>query len=141
MINVVKSKLGINIKCKFDEWAQYLNDSEKGNYDMCISDWIGDYNDPMTFFDMWETGANIEHDSWSDKNYDSFIEDAKNTSDQSRRLSDFEKAEKMLICDQAVIGTTYYGGHDVFAEKYVKGLESPLFSSGDELKYAYISGK
>ncbi|MDD3225069.1 MAG: peptide ABC transporter substrate-binding protein [Clostridium sp.] len=141
MMNLVKNKLGANIKCTYMEWGQYIDSLTKGNYEMAYTDWIADYNDPMTFFDMWKTGANIEGNNWSNAKYDALITDAQNTMDQKKRLSDFKQAENILVKDEAAIAPLYYDGKVEFTEKYVKGVQEPLFSNGDELKYAYTSGK
>jgi oligopeptide transport system substrate-binding protein len=141
MLNVLKTKLGVTVKCNYMEWAQYLAQIDKGGYDMCFTDWVGDYNDPMTFFDMWETGAKIENNGWSNKDYDALIEDAKNTMDQSKRLEDFKKAEKILLQDEAILSPSYFQGKNEFIAKYVKDTQAPLFAMGKELKYAYTSGR
>lgn len=141
VMNALKTKLGVNIKCDFKEWGEFITAQDNGDYDFCFNDWTADYNDPMTFFDLFETGADMLHDGWSNKDYDSLIDDAKNTMDQSKRLEDFKKAEEILIKDDYVVTPLYYTGNVEFMAKYIKGAEAPLFSSGEELKYAYVVGK
>lgn len=141
-INAYKTKLGINLKVNYMEWAQGNDEINKGNYDMSSMGWSGDYNDAMTFFDMFETGAGIVVNFWSNKEYDSLIEDAKNTMDQSKRLADFTKAENILVDSQAVIAPTFYQEQPVFRDKFIKGIEEPLFAPASvEWKYAYTSGR
>ncbi len=43
---------------------------------MARSSWIGDYNDPNTFLDMWVTGGGNNRCGWSDGRYDALIADA-----------------------------------------------------------------
>lgn len=142
MINMLKTKLGVNIKVDYMEWAQYNDMINNGKYDFSGMGWTGDYNDPMTFFDMWETGAGVVVNYWENKKYDDLVEATKGTMDQAKRLENFQKAEQMLIVDEAVICPTFYQEAPVYSYKYVKGLQCPLFAPASvEWKYAYTSGR
>lgn len=48
---------GITIELKEQEWATFLNTRKDGNYTMARNGWLGDYNDPISFLDMWTTGS------------------------------------------------------------------------------------
>ena len=141
-INVFKAKLGINLKVNYMEWAQANDEIIKGNYDMSAQAWGGDYNDPMTFFDMFQTNAGVVTNFWSNKKYDALINDAKGTMDEAKRLEDFKQAESMLLIDQAVIAPLWYKQYPVFSEKFIKGVQAPMFAPVQvEWKYAYTVGR
>ena len=141
-INLVKTKLGATVNVNYMEWAQANDNINEGKYDISSMAWGGDYNDPMTFFDMWESNAGVMVNYWANKDYDALIEDAKDTMDQAKRLDDFTKAEKMLLIDEAVISPMFYQQSPVFSYKYLKGVQDPLFAPvGVEWKYAYTSGR
>ncbi|PJI08447.1 MULTISPECIES: peptide ABC transporter substrate-binding protein [Clostridium] len=146
LINTFKQKLGITIKVDYKEWKQFLQDEEDLKYEMQSGElWGADYNDPMTFLDMWETEAAKTTDGYSNKEYDSLIEAAKVEKDQSKRLDDFKKAEEILINKDAAFAPTFSEGQSIFVRKYVKGYQTPVFAPSNprllEIKYAYISGK
>ncbi|URZ02916.1 peptide ABC transporter substrate-binding protein [Clostridium felsineum] len=145
-INQFKKTLGITLKVDYKEWKQFLQDEEDLNYEMQSGEmWSADYDDPMTFMDMWETDAAKTTNGYSNKEYDSLIEAAKVEKDQSKRLDEFKKAEDILINKDASIAPTYSQGMNIFAYKYVKGIQTPAFAASGsrnvEFKYAYISGK
>lgn len=142
IMHSLNTKLGITVKVDYMEWTQYNDTVNNGKYDMASMAWSADYNDPMTFFDMFESGAGIIVNYWENKDYDALIEDAKTTMDQTKRLEDFTKAEKMLLVDQAVIEPMFYQQAPTFSYKFVKGVQTPLFASeSTEWKYAYTSGR
>ncbi|MCR3761820.1 peptide ABC transporter substrate-binding protein [Clostridium felsineum] len=146
LINAFKKNLGVTLKVDYKEWKQFLQDEQDLNYEMQSGQmWSADYNDPMTFMDMWETDAAKTVNGYSSKEYDALIEDAKIQKDESKRLDDFKKAEDILINKDAAIAPTYSQGMSIFAYKYVKGLQTPVFAASGsrnvEFKYAYISGK
>jgi oligopeptide transport system substrate-binding protein len=142
MINQFKTKLGVNINVNYMEWAQYNAEVTKGAYDMSTMAWGADYNDPMTFLDMFETGANVVTNYWSDKTYDALIADAGSTMNETRRLADFQKAENILVNTQAVIAPTYYQQFPIFTSKIIQGVQEPVFAPYTvEWKYAYTVGR
>lgn len=138
----LKSKIGVNVKVNYEEWKQFLQDQSTLNYEMQSGEfWSADYNDPMTFMDMWESNATAQTNAYSNKEYDSLIEDAKIQNDQSKRIQDFAKAEKILLVDDVPFALTYHQSSSAYTYNYVKGVERLPFASGAEFKYAYISGK
>ncbi|OPJ59042.1 peptide ABC transporter substrate-binding protein [Clostridium oryzae] len=143
VISNYKKNLGINVKVAAEEWAQFTDDVNNSKYEMAGMNWGADYNDPMTFFDMFQTGAGVVPTNWSNKEYDALVDDAKNTTDQAKRLADFQKAEKILINDNAVIIPTVFRTASPFVYKYVKNYNyiSFLGPGASEWKYMYTQGR
>ena len=50
-----KTALGINVVLDNQEWKVFLKAVETQDYMVTRAGWIGDYNDPNTFMDMWVT--------------------------------------------------------------------------------------
>lgn len=140
-INQYKKVLGVTLKASFMEWGQYTKAIDQGNYQMSGMAWSGDYNDPMTQFDMWEKDAGVVVNYWSNDAYDKLVEDAKTTMDNTKRLNDFKQAEQMLLTKEFVINPICYREFNTFTYKYLKNYSRPLFGNGLEIKNAYLSGK
>ncbi|MFA6755688.1 MAG: peptide ABC transporter substrate-binding protein [Bacilli bacterium] len=56
-IQGVFDKFGISMDVSQQEWADFLQTRKDGNYSMARNGWLGDYNDPISFLDMWTTGS------------------------------------------------------------------------------------
>jgi len=136
-----QNALGVKIKIEYVEWAVFLTRVDNFDYEIGGMAWSGDYNDPMTFFDMFETGAGMVNTGWSSANYDALIKKIRSTDDNTVRLQAFKDAEKILLADEAAIAPTVYRMRNTYRYKYVKNIMSPLFGSGSELKYAYTVGR
>ena len=52
-----KKNLGVNITLTNQEWKVFLSTRSKGDYQVARHGWIGDYADPMTFIDLFESGG------------------------------------------------------------------------------------
>ncbi len=136
-----KKNLDVNMKVEYMEWAVFQKRTDEGDYQLGSMGWTGDYNDPMTMFDMWVTGADMVPTGWSNAKYDDLIKKAGSTADQAVRFQAFKDAEKILLYDDAVIAPFVYRQRNTFRYKYVKNVMAPLFGSGSELKYAYTQGR
>jgi len=54
-----KRYLGVDVTLVNQEWKVYLASKQRGEFNIARMGWIGDYNDPMTFLDMWVSGGGI----------------------------------------------------------------------------------
>ncbi|MBI4567141.1 MAG: hypothetical protein HY719_01955, partial [Planctomycetes bacterium] len=68
--NDLLKNLGVTVELENREWQTYLADQSKLNYDLCRASWIGDYNDPNTFLDMFVTNGGNNNTGWSNPLYD-----------------------------------------------------------------------
>ena len=123
-----KTNLGINVELKNEEWAVFQTTRNNFQYEVCRHGWIGDYNDPMTFLDMWVTASGQNNAGYSNEEYDSLIAQAKSEQDGEKRTELLRKAEDILMDDMAIIPIYYYT-NIVCANDNVKGyVKSPLAS-------------
>lgn len=88
--------------------------------DYCVSraGWYGDYNDPITFLDLFTTapegGGGNNDTGFADPRYDALIEQAKSENDPRKRNDLMHQAEQILIVEQMPILPLYY-----YAEMYL----------------------
>lgn len=47
--------VGIDMSLANQEWNTFLETRKKGDYTIARNGWLGDYNDPISFLDMWTT--------------------------------------------------------------------------------------
>lgn len=121
--NMWKSNLGVKVSLDNTEWKTYLERVDNGNYDIARAGWIGDYNDPMTFLNMWVTGNGNNDTGWSNEKYDSLIEEAKQTADPDKRLSTLQEAESLLMEKGPVIPIYDYTSNMLIDRDRIKGFE------------------
>lgn len=57
------SAYGISMEIQKQEWADFLATRKAGQYSVARNGWSGDYNDPISFLDMWtsDSGNNDCH--------------------------------------------------------------------------------
>jgi len=78
------------------------------DYDLARASWVGDYDDPNTFLDMFVTNGGNNETGFANPVYDKLIADAAAEVDQTKRFDIFRKAEQMLVSEEAPICPIYY---------------------------------
>lgn len=106
--NMFERELGVSMGLRPQENKVYLNTMSSLDYDLARSSWIGDYNDPNTFLDMWVTGGGNNRCGWSNPVYDGLIADAARETDRAKRFETFRRAETLLISQGTPICPLYY---------------------------------
>ncbi len=102
-----KTNLGVDIEI---EQMTYQNRLERmQNFDFCIvlAGWGPDYNDPMTFLDLYTSYNGNNHGGYANPRYDDLIAQARAESDPVARQDILVEAEILLMEDMP-IGPLYF---------------------------------
>ncbi|MDN7226175.1 peptide ABC transporter substrate-binding protein [Planococcus liqunii] len=134
---------GLTINLKAVPFAVRLELDEKQDYDIQNSGWGPDYQDPMTFLDLFVTGSAQNKMGYSNPEFDKLIEQAKGelAQDIPARWEAMAKAEKILIEEDAAISGIYQRGIMSLQKPYVHDIVVHPFGGDFSYKWAYISGK
>ena len=98
-----RQNLGIEVTINPMQATQVNSNRQNGNFVMSISGWSPDYNDPMTFLDLWVTGGGNNDTGWSNAEYDQLIADATVETDENARQEMFYKCEQILFDEYPII--------------------------------------
>ena len=151
---------GIKMDLESQEWNTFLNTRKDGNFTMARNGWLGDYNDPISFLDMWTSasgnndcqlgkgehaklaiydldmtkwgGENVTDGTWA-QTYDVIIDMIKKERDNNKRLEMMHAAEDLLMSTGVIVPLYYYT--DLYMiDDSVKGFYS------SPLGYKYFAG-
>ncbi|WP_418287606.1 hypothetical protein [Lactobacillus delbrueckii] len=75
---------------------------ENCEFQICGSDWIADFGDPISSLELLTSKNSSNYGSWKNSQYDKLIATSKNTNNQEKRLKDMSKAESILLDDVGV---------------------------------------
>lgn len=120
--NMWQDKLGVTVNLQNQEWNVFLNDRKEGNYSIARHGWVADYNDPMTFIDMFMTGGGNNDAQYENPAYDALVKAAKAEQDTSKRMQLMHDAEKILISDDNVVAPLYFYTSPYMMHDGLKGL-------------------
>ena len=103
-----QTELGVTVALNNQEWGVFSATRRNGNYVIARNGWIGDYNDPCTFLDMFKTGAGSNDSKYSNADFDKYIAAAKSTSDAAERMKSFHAAEDVMMKESAAAPIYFY---------------------------------
>jgi len=131
-----KKNLGIDVTLANQEWAVFKSTRSMGNFQVMRSVWLGDYNDPMTFLDMWTSYSGNNNAQWRATEDGKFPENKKFTRliEESKLVSGTARDEKLyaaekIMMDQAIIAPLYYYTGVVMIKDKVKNWERDILGT------------
>lgn len=119
-------ELGVNVTISSQDWNVFLVTRKDGDYQVARHGWLGDYNDPISFLDMWVTGGGNNDAQWSNAEYDKLISEIKSSTNQEERYQKMHEAENILAEEMPVVPLYYYTDLMLVSEKLEGFYSSPL---------------
>lgn len=131
-----RSALGIDVGILQQETKTVLDARRAMTYDILLSDWFGDYIDPLTFLDLWTTSSEHNRTGWSSTAYDELLGQAATVLDQAARYAVLRRAEALVLAE-APITPLFYQSSNQLRHPSVKGWHTNLVST-HPLKFVWL---
>ena len=101
-----KEDLGVQVKVEVFPYSQYFSSMKQSGYTVGSSTWIGDFADPYTFLQMWQSDSNLNDARHNDKDFEALIQKSMREEGEAR-LATLAEAEKLLLDRGSVIPISY----------------------------------
>ena len=130
------ASVGITMNLENQEWNTFLNTRKTGDYSVARNGWLADYNDPISFLDMWVTASGnndvqfgkgehadvalysldltdlgydvkVENGTWAET-YDVVINLIKTCTDTETRYALMHRAEDLLMSTGCIVPLYFY---------------------------------
>ena len=96
--------LGVETTLINEEWKVFLqNRAQQRVTEVYRRGWIGDYADPYTFLQLFQTGHGQNHTGYSNPDYDRLLRRAEQEIVSVRRQRLMREAERLLLQDQPLL--------------------------------------
>ncbi|MGD2199516.1 peptide ABC transporter substrate-binding protein [Lysinibacillus fusiformis] len=107
------------------------------DFDLDYGGWGPDYQDPMTYIELFESTAYYNQSNYKNEKVDALIKQAKTTSNVTERWELMQQAEKLMMEDVA-FAPTFQKGLSRLTKPYVKNLYEHPFSADISYKWVEI---
>ncbi|NCB41535.1 MAG: peptide ABC transporter substrate-binding protein [Clostridia bacterium] len=124
--NMWQTELGVQVTISNQDWAVFLDTRKNGDYSIARNGWIADYNDPISFLDMWITGGGNNDAQYANPEYDALITAAKSSSDPAVRMEAMHAAEDILLTENVVAPIYFYTQPYMVSDALTGWYYSPL---------------
>ena len=118
---VLGSKLGLDIKIDIQTFKQRLDKMTKGEFDIVGAGWGPDFDDIMTFGDLFASWNLNNRGRYNNPEYDRMVKIAMNNTDPKTRMDAMAQAQQILH-DDAVVLPQYEQGVIYLRHPRVKGV-------------------
>ncbi|RZT15492.1 peptide ABC transporter substrate-binding protein [Fictibacillus sp. BK138] len=132
-----KNLPGLTVNIKAQPFKQKLALETKMDYDFSYAGWGPDYDDPMTYLDMFLTNGGHNEMAYSNPKYDELVKSALKEADAKKRFEMLLEAEKVFMEDQA-ISPMFQDGTAALLRGYVKNRAEHVFGGDFTYKWTYI---
>jgi oligopeptide transport system substrate-binding protein len=129
--------LGLEIKIDKQVYKQRLAKADAGDFDIVAGGWGPDYDDPMTFGDLFASWNQNNSGRYNNPEYDKQIEIANNSMDPKVRMDAMAKCQDMIFED-VVIVPTFEEGIAYVQSDSVKGIVRSVLGADPTYTYAKV---
>ncbi|MBW4827603.1 MAG: peptide ABC transporter substrate-binding protein [Clostridiaceae bacterium] len=134
--NMWKQNLGIEAEIETVAFKIRIDRYNRKDYTTTFAGWGGDYNDPLTFMDLWVTDGGNNDTGWGNEKYDEAIKKAIE-GEGDERIDAMIEAEKVLAEELPII-PIYYNARNFVEKPHVKGIARFPVGADTDYKWAYI---
>jgi oligopeptide transport system substrate-binding protein len=117
--------LGAKVQIYNEEWKVFLQARQLKQPTFFWDAWIGDYPDPFTFMQIFQTGNGMNDGDYRNPQFDALVDQASSINEAAPRSALFHKAEAILNEDAPFLPVYYYVSTNLI-KPYVKGWQSNI---------------
>ncbi len=104
-----EENLGISMTIENVEWKTALSRGRKQDFQLLRMGWIGDYLDPNTFLELFQSHSGSNYGKYSNPEFDRLIQEAARMSAGAARTAKMKQAEEIFVKqDQGILPIYHY---------------------------------
>ena len=135
-----RKNLGLQTRIKVQPFDAKLQLEADGDFEMSWQGWIGDYNDPMTFLDLYLSDSSFNTGGYKNDQYDQLITDAQAEADPAARLELMQEAERLLVEEDAAVAPIFFDGEAELIRSSIKNYVDHPYGGGIDLSLWRLEG-
>lgn len=138
----LQQNLGIKVELNtVGDYDMFKAKRDAFDFDIFISSWSSDYNDPLDFLNILTTGTYPSYGLYSNAEYDEMVKSLNGVQDNAARLEIYKNMENKLLVEDCAVAPIYYGDKHYYYQNWVQDFRTSSFGASQELYIAYIDGK
>ena len=133
----LKQHLGLDVRIDRQIFKQRLAKMTAGDFDLVMAGWGPDYDDPLTFGDLYASWNLNNRGRYNNPQMDQLIEFAQSTSDAKTRMDTFGQIQQLLF-DDVVMLPMYERGVPYVVHDGLHNVKRRVIGPEVDFTYAYI---
>ncbi|PZG24227.1 ABC transporter substrate-binding protein [Micromonospora craterilacus] len=95
--------IGVNIKIRTLDFAQWLDEQGKGNFDSFMLGWLGNVDPDEFYYAQHHSGGTFNFHKYRNPAVDQLLDRARTETDQAARKQQYEQVAKQIVDDASYI--------------------------------------
>lgn len=126
-----KEVLGIDVEITPQQFKSRLDSMDSGDFDIVYAGWAPDYNDAMTYLDMFMKDNGNNYGKYDNPQYDELLKQAQSEQDAAKRQDLMAQAEQLVTKTDAAIYPIYFSACSYAVSDKVQGMTRTGFQEFD----------
>jgi oligopeptide transport system substrate-binding protein len=135
-----EENLGAKINIAIQPFDRKLELEAEGDFQLSFQGWGADYNDPMTYLDLWTSDSSFNTGGYENQRYDELISQAKSEADPGTRMDLMIEAERLLIEEDAGVAPLQFEGTTRLINPSIKNFVYHNLGGALDLKLYRLQG-
>lgn len=136
----LEQNLGVKVELNtVGDFSMFSAEREAYNYDIMLSAWYSDYNDPLDFLHIFKTGEYPNsYGNYSNPEFDALCDSLAGEQDIAKRIEIYQQMEDMLLIQDCGCSPVYYADKNYFIQNWVVDFHTSSFGASQEVYKTYI---
>lgn len=128
-------KMGAKIDIKVQPFARKLDLETAGDFQLSWQGWIADYDDPMTFLDLWLEDSPYNTQKYKSKRYNQLVGDAVTETDLGKRMDLMMEGERVLVEEDAAVAPIFFEGKVRLLRPTITKYVDHQYGAGQDIRW------
>ncbi|MDR1893916.1 MAG: peptide ABC transporter substrate-binding protein [Spirochaetales bacterium] len=115
-----EEELGALVRLDMVPWEEYYDSLKTQGWTLAQISWIGDFADPLTFLQMWESGSFLNDSGYANPEFDELLAQA-SRQEGTERLKTLARSEGLLLQSGAVLPVNHQPAFNVLDLSLISG--------------------
>lgn len=134
---VLQKGLGLELRIDQQVFKQRLEKMRRGEFDIVAAAWGPDYDDIMTFADLFASWNDNNRGRYHNPTYDYWVNFAQQSNDPAERFEAMARLQD-IVTDDVPILPTYENGALYVQHPQLKGVRRSVFGGDPSFRFAWI---
>ena len=99
----LKTNLGVQVDAEMVTGKERINRTKENNFNIALMNWTGDFLDPITYLDLFESTNANNRGKFVNSRYDQLVKTVKSTDDPQTRVPAMIEMEKIISQEAPVV--------------------------------------
>jgi oligopeptide transport system substrate-binding protein len=135
--DMFKQALGLDIRLDKQIFKQRIAKMQSGDFDMVLAGWGPDFDDPITYGDLFASWNENNRGRYHNERYDHWVAVAQNSADQRQRMDAMAQLQRILQQDVGIL-PLFEGASVYLQHPALRGVRRAIFGGDPSYKFAWL---